>query len=163
MESIQNTSKSQYYQIPSKSQIPIHTKRIFQDPNADLSNLKNGKVYDIRKRTFLFGQRILEIAEALPMNNINDVLQDQLVKSGTSIGANMEEADGTLTKRDFVNKVVIARKEARETKYWLRLISGKYIEEVKIRDDIIEAQEIINVLSAIITKTREGKSKSNKA
>lgn len=85
-----------------------------------------------------------------------NVIRTQLIKSGTSVGANMEEADGSLTKRDFINKVVIARKEAKETKYWLRLISGKYIKSESISGDIQETQEIINILSAIIKKTQKG-------
>ena len=66
----------------------------------------------------------------------------------------MEEADGTVTKRDFINKITIARKEAKETKYWLRLIAGKYIKPELLKEDIQEVQEIINILSAIINKTR---------
>ncbi|MBE0516988.1 MAG: four helix bundle protein, partial [Methanophagales archaeon] len=98
-----------YYQIPSKS----------QPPN---SKTKEEKIYNIRERVFCFAQRVLEIAEMLPQNRVCDVLRTQIVKSGTSIGANMEEADGAVTKRDFINKITIARKEAKETKYWLRLI-----------------------------------------
>lgn len=82
------------------------------------------------------------------------MLRTQLVKSGTSIGANVEEADGAVTKRDFINKMAIARKEAKETKYWLRLIAGKYIKTELLEEDIKEAQEIINILSAIINKTK---------
>ena len=82
------------------------------------------------------------------------MLRTQLVKSGTSIGANVEEADGAVTKRDFINKIAIARKEAKETKYWLRLIAGKYIKTELLEGDIKEVQEIINILSAIINKTK---------
>jgi four helix bundle protein len=52
----------------------------------------------------------------------DEIIRTQLAKAGTSIGANVEEADGALTKKDFVNKIAIARKEAKETRYWLRLI-----------------------------------------
>jgi four helix bundle protein len=130
-----------YYQIPSKSQLP--------NPKTE-----EEKIYDIRERVFCFAQRILEIAEKLPQNRVCDVLRTQLVKSGTSIGANVEEADGAVTKRDFINKITIARKEAKETKYWLRLIAGKYIKIELLEEDIKEAQEIINILSAIINKTK---------
>jgi len=64
----------------------------------------------------------LEIAEKLPRNMVCDVLCTQLVKSGTSIGANVEEADGTVTKRDFINKITIARKEAVVLGFWICLI-----------------------------------------
>jgi four helix bundle protein len=115
-----------YYQIPSKSQLPNH-------------KTKKEKVYDIRKRVFCFAQDVLEIAEMLPQNRVCDVLRTQLVKSGTSIGANVEEADGAVTKRDFINKMAIARKEAKETKYWLRLIAGKHIKSELLEEDIKEA------------------------
>jgi len=130
-----------YYQIPSKSQ-NLNPKKVEE------------KIYDIRERVFRFAQGVLEIAEKLPQNRVCDVLRTQLVKSGTSIGANVEEADGTVTKRDFINKIVIARKEAKETKYWLRLIAGKYIKTELLEGDIKEVQEIINILSAIINKTK---------
>ena len=136
------SSKSKYYEIPSKPQFPN-------------SNVKKERTYDIRERPFSFAQRVLEIAEKLPHNRACDVLRTQLVKSGTSIGANVEEADGTVTKRDFSNKSVIARKEAKETKYWLRLIVGKYIKPELLEEDIQEVQEIINILSSIISKTRK--------
>ena len=96
----------------------------------------------------------MDIAEILPSTKVCDVLRTQLVRSGTSIGANMEEADGTITKRDFINKVVTARKEAKENRYWLRLITQKYVKQELIEQDMNEIQEIINILSAIIYKTR---------
>ncbi|MDD5430565.1 MAG: four helix bundle protein [Candidatus Omnitrophica bacterium] len=111
------------------------------------------KIYSLKERTFKFAQRILNIVEKLPNKSQCEVIRKQLSKSGTSIGANIEEADGTVTKKDFTNKMVIARKEAKETRYWLRLISGKYIEKEEISSDINESQEVINILSAIINKT----------
>jgi four helix bundle protein len=115
---------------------------------------KKNKIYDIRERTFQFSQRVLEISEMLPVSIACDVLNKQIVRSGTSIGANLEESDGTITKRDFLNKVVVARKEAKETLYWLRLIKGKYIGEEIIKEDLDELNEITLILSAIINKTR---------
>jgi len=111
--------------------------------------------YDIKDRTFRFAQRILEIVSMLPKIPECEILRKQLTKSGTSVGANMEEADGALTKKDFVNKVGIARREAKESIYWLRLISGKYINEEKINTDIKEANEIKNILSSIINNTKK--------
>ncbi len=133
--------KSKYYKIQIKSQ--------FQNPNKD------NKVYDIRERTFNFAKKILELAEKLPNSRTSQILSSQLVRAGTSIGANVEEADGTVTKRDLVNKFVIARKEAKETKYWLRLISDKYLPSEVVAPDLKEINEIINVLSAIINKLRK--------
>jgi len=112
------------------------------------------RIYDLKERTFKFAQRMLEIVEQLPKQSQCEVIRKQLAKSGTSVGANVEEADGTITRKDFANKMVIARKEAKETRYWLRLISGKYAREEDIVSDINEAQEIIKILSAIINKSR---------
>jgi four helix bundle protein len=112
------------------------------------------KIYDLKDRTFKFAERILDIVELLPDKVQCEIIRRQLVKAGTSIGANIEEADGTITKKDFVNKMVIARKEAKETRYWLRIISDRYIKNEKINSDIKECQELINILSAIINKTR---------
>ena len=69
---------------------------------------------------------------------------------GYGIGANFEEADGTLTKKDFINKTGIARKEAKETRYWLLVISGTYIDSNSIAVDVRESEEIINILSSIL-------------
>ena len=136
---IKNTTKAEYYQRRSKSQV---------------RKSKGEKVYDIRERILRFSQRILDISEIFPKTEFNKNICIQLVKSGTSIGANMEEADGTLTKKDFLNKIVIARKEAKETRYWLRLISGRYIKDEELKPDIDEVQEIIYILTAIITKLK---------
>jgi len=110
------------------------------------------KIYDLRDRTFVFAQNVLNMTERLPRNPESEVIRKQLAKAGTSIGANVEEADGTLTKKDFKNKMVIARKEAKETRYWLRIISGKYIKTEEIGPYISEVQELVNILSAIINK-----------
>ena len=70
------------------------------------------------------------------------ILAKQLIRSGTSIGANMEEADGASSKNDFINKVTIARKEARETVYWLQLI--KKAELVHHKDNLLQLDDLIN-------------------
>lgn len=115
-------------------------------------NIQKRKVFDIRERLYLFSMRILQICRNLPISSECEVVRRQLSKSGTSIGANFEEADGSLTKKDFINKVAIARKEAKKTKYWLRLISDNYVEKTKIEDDIRENEELICILSAILKK-----------
>ena len=114
----------------------------------------NKKIYDLTDRTFKFAQRVLEIASLLPENLAGKIICNQFVKSGTSIGANVEEADGAGSKADFVSKLTIARKEAKETKYWLKLSSGKYIKSELISGDVKECEELIKILSAIISKTK---------
>jgi four helix bundle protein len=116
----------------------------------------------IQDRALEFGVRIIKFADKLPRSAAGAVLVKQLIRSGTSIGANMEEADGASSKADFINKVTIARKEARETHYWLQLI--RKAELLNHKDNIVEldslikeTEELKRVLSAIIIKAKEKK------
>ncbi|MFH1826235.1 MAG: four helix bundle protein [bacterium] len=114
---------------------------------------------EIQDRTLEFAVRILRFADKLPKTPSGAVLVRQLVRSGTSIGANMEEADGAASKKDFVNKVTIARKEARETRYWLRLILKAELichesNKTELSELIQEAHELMRILSSIVNKTK---------
>src|SRR3989338_9172198 len=84
----------------------------------------NSKQYDLEDRTREFAFRIIRLCKALPHDRINDRLVDQLIRSGTAIGANYREANETDTKKDFKNRIRIAKKEARETIYWIELIKN---------------------------------------
>ena len=108
-------SKSQYIQNPKNLVvlvvlvcIGISEGGISEGGISEGNRMKEEKIYDIQERVFVFAQRALEIAEMLPQNRVCDVLRIQLVKSGTSIGANMAEADGTVTKRDFIINILSA-------------------------------------------------------
>jgi four helix bundle protein len=83
---------------------------------------QNGKVFDLEERTGRFGEAIIEFAKTLERNEINRPLVGQLVEAGTSVGANYMEADGAESKKDFRHKIAICKKEAKETKHWLRMI-----------------------------------------
>ncbi|KPJ65368.1 hypothetical protein AMJ44_10425 [candidate division WOR-1 bacterium DG_54_3] len=96
---------------------------------------------------------MLKIFRMLPKIPECEGIRRQLADAGTSIGANFEEADGALSKKDFINKVGIARKEAKETRFWLRTISGVFIDERDLVADIKESEEIINILSSILRKS----------
>lgn len=79
--------------------------------------------YDIKDRTFLFATEIIDFCKpVMPPGGVVRELARQLLRSGTSIGANLEEADAAQSKADFRGKVSISRKEARESRYWLRLL-----------------------------------------
>jgi epoxyqueuosine reductase len=82
----------------------------------------NGKIYDLEERTGRFGEIIIEFVKTLERNEINRPLIGQLVDAATSIGANYMEADGAESKKDFKHKIAICKKEAKETKHWLRMI-----------------------------------------
>jgi four helix bundle protein len=114
---------------------------------------EGNKVYDLRERLLIFSKRILKICKMLPKVPECEGIRKQLSDAGTSVGANFEEADGALTKKDFINKTGISRKEAKETRYWLRVISGTFIDEKELAGDIRESEEIINILSAILRKS----------
>jgi four helix bundle protein len=83
---------------------------------------QNGKVFDLEERTGRFGEAIIEFVKTLERNEINRPLIGQLVDAGTSVGANYTEADGAESKKDFRHKIAICKKEAKETKHWLRMI-----------------------------------------
>jgi len=117
---------------------------------------------EIQERTLAFGIKIIKYIDRLPKTVAGAVLAKQLIRSGTSIGANMEEADGASSKNDFINKVTIARKESRETWYWLKLICKAELVQNKSNQEellalIDEAYELMKVLSAIINKAKEKK------
>lgn len=79
--------------------------------------------YDLEERTAKFGEDIISLCKKAPKNAVITPIAGQLVRSGTSIGANYCEANGASSKRDFTNKAFICKKEAIETKYWLRMLS----------------------------------------
>jgi len=116
----------------------------------------NAQVYDLEERTAKFGERIIEFAKTLEKNEINRPLIGQLVSSGTSIGANYMEADGAESKKDFRHKIGICKKESKETKHWLRMISKanphKSAECQRLSQ---EAQELTLIFSAILLSRKK--------
>ena len=117
--------------------------------------------YNLEERTINFSEKIIDFSRKIPYNQITKSLISQLVRAGTSIGANYSEADEASSKKDFINKIAIAKKEAKETKYWLRVIVHT-IPELKSEARPLwqEAQELNLILAAII---RSAKSKNPKS
>jgi four helix bundle protein len=113
-------------------------------------------VQDLCERTFEFSVRIVRLCQTLDeASGVGRTLGRQLLRSGTSIGANVEEGQGGQSKADFVSKYSIARKEARETLYWLRLlVASEVVAEEKLGPLIQECDELIAILTAIIKKTK---------
>jgi four helix bundle protein len=108
------------------------------------------KPYDIRERAFLFSLQILDVSGRLPSTPEAFVVRQQLARCGTSVGANLEEADGTVSKADRRKSLVIARKEALETRYWLRIAAYRYPAAAQLQPSIQEASEILKILSRLI-------------
>jgi four helix bundle protein len=111
---------------------------------------------DIRERTFQFALRIIKLCNEL--NKMPGVCRDisgQLLKAGTSVGANTEEAQAAQRKPDFISKNSIALKEARETHYWLRLlIAAKVLSEDRLTGLLDEAEEIKRILGSIVVSAK---------
>ena len=82
------------------------------------------KKYDLEERTARFGEAVIGFAKQLSRNPVTLPLIGQIVRSGTSIGANYCEADDAVSNKDFHYRISICKKEARETKYWLRMVAG---------------------------------------
>jgi four helix bundle protein len=80
--------------------------------------------FDLEERTALFGENVIRICKTISQDSITKPIINQVVKSSTSIGANYCEASGASSKKDFRNKIFICRKEANETKHWLRMLAG---------------------------------------
>ena len=106
--------------------------------------------FDLEERTAKFGEAVIQFAKGIPFSAVNRPLIDQLVRSGTSVGANYCEADDAESRRDFRHKIGICRKEARETKYWLRMIA---VSEPKLAENARtlwrEAKELHLIFAAI--------------
>ena len=80
--------------------------------------------FDLEERTAVFGEAVIYFAKSIPRNSVTLPLIDQIIRSGTSVAANYCEADDAVSKKDFKNKIGTCRKEARETKLWLRMIAA---------------------------------------
>jgi len=110
--------------------------------------------FDIKERTFVFSVRVVKLAQRLLKTIAGRELGKQIIRSGTSIGANVEEADGATSKKDFIHKMGIARKEARETRYWLRIIGSTLMNDQEIESLTNECDELVKILSKIIQNAR---------
>jgi four helix bundle protein len=110
---------------------------------------------DIQERTFRFAAQVLRLVRDLPRDDAARAVSRQLARSGTSVGANVEEAQGALSKREFVHRMNIARAEARETLYWLRLARELgMLPEQHLGPALGEADELVRILTAIVKTSR---------
>ena len=113
------------------------------------------KVFDLEERTARFGENIIVFVKKIPKHEITKPLISQLIRSGTSVGANYCEADCAESRKDFEHKLGICKKEAKETKYWLRIISKAepmLIKEAKILWK--ESNELQLIFISIIKKSK---------
>jgi four helix bundle protein len=116
---------------------------------------KNSKQYDLEEQTFRSAQRAREFVKKLPKTLANVEDSRQLVNASGSVGANYIEANEALSKKDFVMRIKICRKEAKESRYWLRLVdTGNATALEKERAELIqEATELMNIFGSILRKS----------
>ena len=124
-----------------------------QNPNIKNNNKKN---YNLIERTAKFGEDIIEFAGNLPDTPVGRPLISQIVRSGTSIGANYCEADCAESKKDFQHKIGICKKESKETMHWLRMIAkANPLGKNDCRKLYQEAHEFCLIFSSIINKSKK--------
>ena len=102
-----------------------------------------------QRKSFEFALDVIQLYKLLTGNK-EFIISKQLLRSGTRIGANVEEATAAASKKDFIHKMIIASKEARETKYWLRLLCEGKLVDADYSNYLIKSDELINILTAII-------------
>ncbi len=111
--------------------------------------------YDLEERTASFGEDVIKICRTIKYNSVSNPIVGQLIRSATSIGANYMEANGASSKKDFTNKIFICKKEAQETKHWLRMLIACFPEDKAQTQQLWrEAQEITLIFQSIASSSR---------
>lgn len=121
-----------------------------------MSKVNSGGTSNIvQEKAYVFAIRIVRMYQHLSEKKKEFVLSKQILRSGTSIGANIEEAIGGSSKRDFKAKLNISYKEARETKYWIRLLRDTdYIDETAANSVLEDCEELLKILYSIIQSSK---------
>ena len=115
-------------------------------------------IYDLEERTALFGEKIIKFCKTLQFDNISRPIINQIIRSGTSIGANYMEANGACSGKDFQNKIFICKKESQETKHWLRMLNVCAPDKVdELRVLWREAQELTLIFQKITSSLKNHK------
>jgi four helix bundle protein len=110
---------------------------------------------DIVKRSFQFSLRIFKLYRELEKDSMGRVIGKQVLRSGTSIGANIHEAQAAQSRADFAAKLTIASKEARETEYWINLIEeSNMLPANRLKDIKDEIHQIVKIITSIVLTTR---------
>jgi four helix bundle protein len=114
------------------------------------------RVFDLEERTARFGESIIRFCKTIPLNPITQPLVNQLIRSGTSIGANYCEADDAVSKKEFCQKIGHCKKEARETKYWLRMIVTAFTDcREEAKRLWLESKELHLIFAKILRKDKK--------
>ncbi|MCA9388455.1 four helix bundle protein [Candidatus Berkelbacteria bacterium] len=116
-------------------------------------NTKTTKLYDLEERTFLFAKRVRQCIKSLPKTQTNFEDVKQLTRSSGSVAANYIEANEALSKKDFLHRIKISRKEAKEITLWLKLIDVSADQDSIHQDILRESTELMKIFGAIISKS----------
>ncbi|MHC4461625.1 MAG: four helix bundle protein [Planctomycetota bacterium] len=121
-----------------------------------MTKIQNSKQYDLEDRTHEFARRVRAFVKKLPKTLANIEDSKQLVNASGSVGANYIEANEALSKKDFLMRIKICRKEAKESRYWLRLVDteGKKELEKERKELEAEASELTHIFGSIVTKSK---------
>lgn len=116
------------------------------------------KEYDIHERIFNFIVNVIQFLNKLPKTSSNIIFINQITRSVTSMGANDQEADGAMTRKDFLHGFTIVRKEGKETVFWLRIIEKTNLPKFskEALQLVGEGKEIVAIISTIIKKSMQG-------
>lgn len=115
---------------------------------------ESNKKYDLEERTFIFAKRVIAYVNALPKTIANIEIGKQLIRSAGSIGANYLEANNSLGKKDFLMRIRISKKEARESCFWIRLNEPIQAQNGEKEWLFNEAEEFTKILGSILKKSR---------
>ncbi|MBE0433917.1 four helix bundle protein [candidate division WOR-3 bacterium] len=120
-----------------------------------MTEIENTKRYDLEERTFQFAKRVIALVNLLFKTLANIEIGKQLVRSSGSVGANYIEANESLSKKDFFMRVRICHKEAKESRYWLKLVAAMKEDENE-RDSLVnEATEFMRIFGSIVEQSRK--------
>ena len=121
-----------------------------------MTKIRNSKQYDLEDRTFAFAKRVRALIKKLRKSIANIEDGRQVINASGSVGANYIEANESLSKKDFIMRIKICRKEAKESRYWLRLIDTyDESEQENERESLVrEATELMNIFGAILAKSK---------
>lgn len=108
----------------------------------------------VQEKSFEFSLTIIKLYKRM-IDQKEYVLSKQLLRSGTSIGANIEEATAGISKKDFIAKMSISSKEARETRYWLKLIEKSNLVEIDIKEELKQVEDLTNILTSIVKTSQQ--------
>jgi len=120
-----------------------------------MTKIQNNKHYDLEERTFRFAEKVRDFVKKIPKTLSNLEYARQLIRSSSSVGANYIEANESLSKKDFLMRIKICRKESKESIFWLRLIEVKNETEVKEKESLIgEATQLMKIFGSIVVKSQ---------